>query len=68
MAQFRRVVGNDAITNWWDDGEEAVAFGRGSKGFFALLNNVNKHLKETAILTALPDGIYCDIISGELIG
>ena len=25
-----------AVTNWWDNGGDAIAFGRGAKGFVAI--------------------------------
>ncbi|XP_059839656.1 pancreatic alpha-amylase-like [Hypanus sabinus] len=63
MAIFRNVVGQNPLTNWWDNGSNQIAFGRGARGFIAINNddwNMNMKLQ-----TGLPPGIYCDIISGQ---
>ena len=36
MVGFRNAVGSAELTDWWDNGGSAVAFGRGEQGFVAL--------------------------------
>ncbi|XP_072107016.1 pancreatic alpha-amylase-like [Mobula birostris] len=63
MAIFRNVVGQNPLTNWWDNGSNQIAFGRGAQGFIAMNNDdwdMNMKLQ-----TGLPPGIYCDVISGQ---
>ena len=62
MVGFRRVVAGTGITNWWDDGAQAIAFARGDKGFVAINNNTA--LLATVATTGLPTGTYCDRLTG----
>ncbi|GAA2980052.1 MULTISPECIES: alpha-amylase [Streptomyces] len=59
MVGFRNTVGSAELTDWWDNGGSAIAFGRGDKGFVAL-NNGDGDLSET-LTTSLPAGTYCDV-------
>jgi alpha-amylase len=66
MAAFRGEVAGTNISDWWDNGTNAIAFSRGDKGFVAINN-------ETAAVTAsvetgLAPGAYCDRLSGGLAG
>ncbi|KAM4721451.1 pancreatic alpha-amylase-like [Rhinophrynus dorsalis] len=63
MVIFRNVVDSQLFTNWWDNGENQIAFGRGNKGFI-VFNNEDWNMDVT-LQTGLEDGIYCDVISGE---
>ncbi|KAM7318029.1 hypothetical protein ACRRTK_022766 [Alexandromys fortis] len=65
MVAFRNVVGFEPFSNWWDNGSNQVAFGRGNKGFI-VFNNDDWSLS-TTLQTGLPAGTYCDIISGDKI-
>jgi alpha-amylase len=58
MVGFHNAVAGTAVTNWWDDGGNAIAFGRGSKGFVAI-NHESGSLTST-FTTSLPAGTYCD--------
>lgn len=62
MVGFRRIVAGTDITHWWDNGANAIAFSRGTKGFVAINRELNS--MSTSIQTALPAGIYCDLLSG----
>jgi len=66
MVRFRRVVAGSDINHWWDDGANAIAFSRGNKGFVAI-NNSSAALA-TSIGTGLPQGSYCDVLTGGLAG
>ncbi|XP_071983091.1 pancreatic alpha-amylase-like [Engystomops pustulosus] len=63
MAIFRNVANGQALTNWWDNAENQVAFGRGNVGFI-VFNNDNRDMDVT-LNTGLPAGTYCDVISGQ---
>ncbi|NXS77174.1 AMYP amylase, partial [Pandion haliaetus] len=63
MVIFRNVVDGQPFSNWWDNGSNQVAFGRGNRGFIVFNNddwNMNVNLP-----TGLPAGTYCDVISGQ---
>ncbi len=59
MVAFRAITAGEAVTDWWDDGGNHIAFGRGAKGFVAL----NRTAGTTAqtYQTSLPAGTYCNI-------
>ncbi|MGP3947173.1 alpha-amylase [Streptomyces sp. 7N604] len=61
MVGFRNAVRGTAVTDWWDNGNDAIAFGRGSKGFVAI-NHEGGALTRT-YRTSLPAGDYCDVQS-----
>ncbi|XP_051867127.1 pancreatic alpha-amylase-like isoform X2 [Pristis pectinata] len=63
MAIFRNVVGEEPLMNWWDNGRNQIAFGRGARGFIAI-NNDDWNMAMT-LQTGLPPGTYCDVISGQ---
>jgi len=62
MVSFRRVVAGTGITNWWDNGANAIAFSRGDKGFVAI--NRERTTVSTPVATGLATGTYCDVITG----
>ncbi|KAL7850840.1 hypothetical protein AOLI_G00211960 [Acnodon oligacanthus] len=63
MVIFRNVVNGQPLSNWWSNGGNQVAFGRGNRGFI-VINNDNFGLDAT-LNTGLPGGTYCDVISGQ---
>ncbi|KAM6168615.1 pancreatic alpha-amylase isoform 3-T3 [Erethizon dorsatum] len=65
MVAFRNVADGQPFTNWWDNGSNQVAFGRGNRGFI-VFNNDDWSLSST-LQTGLPAGTYCDVISGDKI-
>ncbi|EKM53319.1 glycoside hydrolase family 13 protein [Phanerochaete carnosa HHB-10118-sp] len=62
MVGFHNQVGTAAMNNWVSPQSEQIAFGRGSLGFVAI-NNADA-VWTTTFATSLPDGTYCDVISG----
>ncbi|XP_034249941.1 alpha-amylase B-like isoform X2 [Thrips palmi] len=66
MVGFGNVVATEPLSNWWDNGNNQIAFCRGSKGF-AAFNNEAKDLDQT-LQTCLPQGTYCDVVSGGVQG
>nr|XP_020037798.1 pancreatic alpha-amylase-like isoform X3 [Castor canadensis] len=63
MVIFRNVVDGQPFSNWWDNGSNQVAFGRGNRGFI-VFNNDDWSFSST-LQTGLPAGTYCDVISGD---
>jgi len=63
MVRFRNVVSGTTLSNWWDNGNNQIAFCRGDKGFIAI-NNDNSALS-SSLQTCLSAGTYCDVISGD---
>ncbi|WP_435970478.1 carbohydrate-binding module family 20 domain-containing protein [Streptomyces sp. Qhu_M48] len=61
MVAFRNTARGQAVTGWWDNGNNAIAFGRGSKAYVAI-NHESSALTRT-FQTSLPAGAYCDVQS-----
>ncbi|MBD9730890.1 alpha-amylase family protein [Streptomyces sp. H28] len=59
MVGFRNATRGQAVTDWWDNGGDAIAFGRGTKGFVAV-NHESGPLTRT-YQTSLPAGTYCNV-------
>jgi alpha-amylase len=66
MVAFRRTVTGSDVNHWWDNGQNAIAFSRGDKGFVAI-NRETTTLNAT-IPTGLGSGTYCDRITGGKAG
>jgi alpha-amylase len=65
MVRFRNAADSQPVQNWWDNGNNQIAFSRGNKAFIAI-NNDN-YVLDQSLQTGLPQGQYCDVISGNLI-
>ncbi|CAM5661557.1 carbohydrate-binding module family 20 domain-containing protein [Streptomyces griseomycini] len=65
MVAFRNTAGSAGVTDWWDNGNNAIAFGRGSKAYVAI-NHESGSLTRT-FQTSLPSGTYCDVQSGKAV-
>jgi alpha-amylase len=66
MVGFRNAVNGDwNVTNWWSNGNNQIAFGRGSLGFVAINKEGSALVRSFA--TGLAAGRYCDVISGDLV-
>ncbi len=64
MVAFRNFTNaNQNVTNYWDNGNNQIAWGRGGLGF-AIINMERTDLNRT-FATGMPAGVYCDIISGD---
>ncbi|XP_077511151.1 pancreatic alpha-amylase-like [Amblyomma americanum] len=63
LVELHNVAGFMPVTNWWDNGYHAIAFGRGNATFIAI-NNEDFRL-DAVLQTSLPPGRYCDVISGS---
>ncbi len=65
MVGFHNRVGDEPVANWYDDGQNLVAFSRGDRGFFSTNNMPTA--KTVTVRTGLRRGTYCDIIHGSLV-
>ncbi|MEV7500635.1 alpha-amylase family protein [Streptomyces sp. NPDC093018] len=59
MVAFRNATHGQAVSNWWDDGDNLIAFGRGSKGYVVI--NHEGATASRSFQTSLPAGTYCNV-------
>lgn len=66
MVAFRNHVGSARVENFWYNirNENQIAFCRGKKGFIAFTNEGDLR---ALLNVCVPPGIYCDVISGEIV-
>lgn len=62
LVELHNLAGFSPVTNWWDNGYHAIAFGRGNVTF-VVMNNEDFRI-DAVFQTSLPPGTYCDVISG----
>ncbi|MFD0378358.1 carbohydrate-binding module family 20 domain-containing protein [Streptomyces sp. NPDC127112] len=65
MVGLRNTARGQGVTDWWDNGGNQIAFGRGTKAYVAL-NHETTALTRT-FQTSLPAGNYCDVQSGRAV-
>lgn len=63
MVKFRNTARGAAVTDWWDNGNDAIAFGRGDKAY-VVINHEGATVNRT-FQTSLAAGTYCDVQSGR---
>jgi alpha-amylase len=64
MVKFRAAtMANWFVSDWWDNGNHQIAFGRGNTGFVVI--NAQSASLSRVFKTSLPAGTYCNIISGD---
>ncbi|MGW6228427.1 carbohydrate-binding module family 20 domain-containing protein [Cellulosimicrobium cellulans] len=63
MVGFHNAVAGTGVTNWWDDGNNHVAYGRGGKGYVTINNSANAVTR--TYQTSLPAGTYCDVVASK---
>lgn len=66
MVGFANATRGTGVTNWWSNGNNAIAFGRGSAGYVAI-NRESGPVTRT-FQTSLPAGTYCDVTRGQISG
>lgn len=66
MVAFRRHVAGTPMAGWWSQGQQAIAFSRGDRGFVAI--NRGTASLAAAIPTTLAAGTYCDLLTGGKVG
>lgn len=59
MVEFRNVTDGTGVNQWWDNGNNQIAFSRGAKGFVAINREGNDLTR--AFSTGLPDGDYRNV-------
>jgi len=65
MVEFRNATQSEfVLSNWWDNGNNQIAFGRGDLGFVVINREDNSPLQQN-LQTGMPAGEYCDIVNGE---
>ncbi|KAG8945194.1 hypothetical protein FRC03_001789 [Tulasnella sp. 419] len=64
MVGFNNAVRGSGMDNWVQGAQDQIAFGRVKKGFVAINGNSGVWTRE--FTTSLPNGSYCDVISGKL--
>lgn len=67
MVGFRNAVRGTSVANWWDNGDNMIAFSRGNQGFIAFNGQFGANMNNR-LQTGLAAGTYCDIISGNRLG
>ena len=65
MVAFRNYTNGAGVSNWWSNGNNQIAFSRGTKGFVAI-NRESNALGRT-FNTGLAAGTYCDVIHGDYV-
>jgi alpha-amylase len=72
MVGFHNVTrGDSAVSNWWSDGSNTIAFSRGpatAANGWIVINNSASALGARSFATGLAAGMYCDILHGDVIG
>lgn len=64
MVQFRNFTNNFFYTNdWWTNGQNQVAFGRGNVGFVVI--NFSNDVLSQQFSSSLPQGLYCNILDPD---
>jgi len=63
MVKFHNAVVGTNVQNWWDNGNQRIAFSRGNRGFIAINNQGGNWQRD--FNTNLPNGQYCDVITCE---
>ncbi len=67
MVGFHNAVRGTDVGNWWDNGNDTIAFGRGNKGYL-ILNDEGSAVTGRRFQTSLPAGTYCDVFHGDFTG
>lgn len=55
---------NFFTSDWWDNGSDQIAFGRGDAGFL-VINRSENELSRT-FQTSMAPGVYCNVVEGAL--
>jgi alpha-amylase len=63
MVSFRHVVAGTDVNHWWDNGANAIAFSRGTKGFVAI--NDGTAALDTTVTTGMTPGTYLDLLTSN---
>lgn len=64
MVGFRNATEGAGVVNWYDNGNNHIAFGRSGKGYLTV-NDEDYAINDRWYSTNLPAGQYCDVIHGD---
>lgn len=67
MIGFRNAAYGTGVANWWDNGNNQIAFSRGNRAFIAFNGQFGVDLVQS-LQTGLPAGTYCDVATGAKSG
>lgn len=67
MVAFHNTVRGTPVVNWYDNGNNHIAFGRNTKGYLTI-NDEDSAINGRSYQTDMPAGRYCDIIHGDYSG
>ncbi|XP_071800339.1 alpha-amylase-like [Asterias amurensis] len=63
LVGFQNASAGQPLANFWSNGNQQIAFGRGDKAFIVFNNEGN--LLSQKLPTGLPEGKYCDVYNGQ---
>ncbi|MFJ4653192.1 alpha-amylase family protein [Nocardia sp. NPDC088792] len=63
MVGFHAAVHDLPVADWFDDGDNLIAFGRGRTGYL-IINGARTAVTDHAFHTSLPPGNYCNVLNG----
>jgi alpha-amylase len=66
MVALRNAAAGAPVTDWWSNGSDQIAFGRGGAAYVAF-NRGGTALTRT-FQTGLASGTYCDVMNGDYTG
>jgi alpha-amylase len=64
MVAFHNAVEGTPMVDWYDNGNDHIAFGRGDKGYLTI-NDEDYAINGRRYFSNLPAGRYCDVIHGD---
>ena len=64
MVAFHNTVRGTDVRHWWDNGNDLIAFGRGTAGYL-VINDEGTATGARSWQTSLPPGRYCDIVHDD---
>jgi alpha-amylase len=64
MVAFHNTVRGTDVRHWWDNGNDLIAFGRGTAGYL-VINDEGTATGGRSWQTSLPPGRYCDVVHGD---
>lgn len=65
MVSFRNHTASEwTVTDWWQNGNDQIAFGRGGLGYVVINKRYGSALSQR-LYTGLPDNVYCNIIEAN---
>ncbi|RKN51026.1 alpha-amylase [Micromonospora endolithica] len=67
MVGFRNATEGAGVVNWYDNGNNHIAFGRSGKGFVTV-NDEDYAINGRSYYAGLPAGRYCDVVHGTFSG